>query len=93
MLVKEGEGQLLKMAEQLAPHISLDSYADDVAPILDDVVEDRFQYIDAQKHDGPGHKEPDVLIGYIVIDDVLCNDGIKQVTACNDKGADHVNDK
>lgn len=93
MFVEEGEGELLQMAEQLAPHISLDSDADDMAPILNDIVEKSLQYIDEQQHQRPGDEQTYILIGHIVVDDVLGDDRVEQVTAGYDKGADHIQNK
>ena len=66
------------MAEQIAAHISLNPYADNMSPVLNYKVKTGFQNIDAKKHQCPDDKQPQVFIGDIVIDDILGNDRVKR---------------
>ena len=81
------------MAEQIAAHISLNPYADNMSPVLNYKVKTGFQNIDAKKHQCPDDKQPQVFIGDIVIDDILGNDRVKKVAARHNKGAGHIQNK
>ena len=79
VFVKEGEGQLLKMAEHVAPHISLYPYAHDMAPILNYIVQCRLYKIYPKQHARPNQQQPELLIGNIYVGYVFCYHGVKKI--------------
>ena len=58
VFIEECKGQLLHMAEHIAPHIPLDAHAYYMPPILNDIVEHGFEQINAEQHAGPDQKHP-----------------------------------
>ena len=79
VFVKEGEGQLLKMAEHVAPHISLYPYAHDMAPILNYIVQRRLYKIYPKQHARPNQQQPELLIGNIYVGYVFGYHRVKKI--------------
>ena len=50
VIVEEGVGQLLQMGEQVAAHLLLHLHADDMAVVLDEVVEQHTDDVQTQNH-------------------------------------------
>ena len=93
VLVVKRKGQLLQPAEHIPPHIPLHPHADDMAPVLDDIVQQRLESVDAQQHARPDEQQPQILRRHILVDDVLGDDGIKQIAQRHNKGAEHIDEK
>ena len=81
------------MAKELFAHISLNTHAYNVAPVLNDIIEESLHHVDEEEHRGPGDEEPQIFIGNVIVDDILGDNGIKQVAAGDDEGAGHVQNK
>ena len=74
----------MQVTKQFTAHISLNSDADDMTPVLNDVVEKCFQHVNAEQNNRPNDEEVDVLIWHIVVDNILGDDWVKKVAACHD---------
>ena len=64
-----------------------------MTPVLDDIVQERFKHIDAQKYTDPHDEKAYVLVGYIVIDDIFGDDRVEQIAACYDESTGHIQNK
>ena len=90
VFVKERKRELLQMAKEFSPHVPLDSDTDNMSPVLNNIVENGFQYINAEQYNRPYDEKPDVLIWHIVVDNILGDDWVKKVAACHDESTHHV---
>lgn len=78
------------MPEKAVAHVGLNPYADDMAPILDKVIQPAFQAVN-QKHGRAGeNQQPQIAVRDVVVDNILGDDRIKQVADGDGKGADQV---
>ena len=78
VLVKKGEGQLLQPLKHIAAHIRLHPHADDMAVVLDEIVQPRFEDVNPQQHPCPNKQQAQILVGDIVVDDVFGDGGIER---------------
>ena len=93
VFIEKGKGQPLQQPEHIPSHIGLHPHAHNMAPILDNEVEKRLEQIDPQQHGAPDHDKAKLTVWHIAVDDLPGDNGIDQIAAGHQKGAEHVDGK
>ena len=88
--VKVAEAQILHVPEQVLADVRLHPDAEGVAPVGDDIVEERPQGKRGEHDDHDGEKHPIVLLRQQIIHGHAGDEGKGQVDQRNEKGAEHI---
>ena len=93
VLVVEGEGQVLHMAEQIPAYVRLDAHAHHVAPVGDHEIHHRAQGVGRQQQAHDGEEGGVQALGQELVHGLPGGPGEGQIHQGNAQGAAHIQNK
>ena len=93
MVIKEGIGKLFKVIEKVTSHLTLHSYADNVAVILNEIAQKHSYYVENQNDDTRNYYLFIESVGDKIVEHSVCYDWIHHSNARDKKRSQHIQRK